>query len=92
MSMAKKLHITDRKRFEATWWALHGPDCYEQNPKVWFARSRMWGPKGYSQPIVHFAWESYQRGFIAFGKNLNRIERTLQRSRLPRQKGGSDGK
>lgn len=85
--MAKKSHITDRKRFEAVWWALHGPDCYNHGTAVWFKRSSMWGPKGYCQPVVHFAWENYQRGFIAFGKNTERIERTLTRSRLPRQTG-----
>lgn len=81
--MAKKARITDRKRFEAVWWALHGPDCYEQDGKVWFKRSSMWGPKGYFQPVVHFDWLNYQRGFISFGKNDQRIQRALKKARLP---------
>jgi hypothetical protein len=85
--MSKKARITDRKRFEAVWWALHGPDCYEQDGKVWFKRSRMWGPNGYFQPCVHYDWLDYQRGFLGFGANARRIGKALKKVRLPLQTG-----
>ena len=81
-TVGKKAITADRKRFESVWWALHGPDCHGDS-KGWFKRSTMWGRNGYFQPCVHFDWMDYQHGFLSFGFNGRRIQRTLKKSRLP---------